>query len=71
MGFSKKLIVFASAMYLATWVVVVVTIFVDVEVPRELIETLSWVYGAAACCYCGKSAYENGCRIKAAGRPGL
>ena len=64
MEFSKKLLVFASAMFMATWTVIVVTIFVDVEVPWELIETLSWVYGAAVACYCGKTAYENKPKIE-------
>ena len=64
MEFSKKLLVFASAMYLATWIVMVVSIFHADEVPWELIETLNWVYGAAVCCYCGKAGYENGAKIK-------
>ena len=69
MEFSKKLIVFASVMYVASWIVTVVTIFIAAEVPWELIETLSWVYGAAVCCYCGKSAYENGAKIKETCKP--
>ena len=64
MEFSKKLLVFASAMYLATWTVIVVTIFIADEAPWELIETLSWVYGAAVACYCCKTAYENKAKIE-------
>ena len=64
MEFSKKLMIFASTMYAASWIVIVVAIFLAWDVPWELIETLSWVYGAAVCCYCGKSAYENGNKIK-------
>ena len=63
MEFSKKLIVFASVMYALTWAVIVITIFRDGGPPWRLMEYLSWVYGAAVCCYCGKSAYENGAKI--------
>ena len=59
MEFSKKLIIFASIMYVATWIVIVISVFRVDEVPFELMEMLSWVYGAAVVCYCGKSAYEN------------
>ena len=69
MEFSKKLLVFASAMYLATWAVTVAAIFAAGEVPWGLMETLSWAYGAALACYCGKTAYENGIKIKEAGKP--
>ena len=64
MEFSKKLLVFASFMYMATWIVIVVSIFSADEVPWELMEKLSWVYGAALACYCGKAAYENKEKIK-------
>ena len=68
MEFSKKLIIFASAMYAATWAVMVTSIFRDGEPPWGLMESLSWVYGAAVCCYCGKSAYENRAKIDGGGR---
>ena len=68
MEFSKKLIIFASVMYVMTWVVIVTSIFRAGEPPCELLEALSWVYGAAVACYCGKSAYENGHKIKGGGR---
>ena len=64
MEFSKKLLIFASIMYVASWIVVVAAVFLADEVPWELIEALSWVYGAAVCGYCGKSAYENKCKIQ-------
>ena len=64
MEFSKRLIVFASIMYTATWAVIVISIFLANEPPWQLMENLSWVYGAAIVCYCGKSAYENGAKIK-------
>ena len=64
MEFSKKLMIFASAMYAATWAVVVAAIFRAGEVPWELFEALSWVYGAAVACYCGKTAYENKAKIQ-------
>ena len=64
MEFSKKLIIFASVMYAMTWVVVVSAFFFAKEPPWGLLETLSWVYGAAVCCYCGKSAYENKSKIQ-------
>ena len=67
MEFSKKLIIFASAMYAVTWAVTVASIFLAGEPPWELLEALSWVYGAAVCCYCGKAAYENGHKIKGGG----
>ena len=67
MEFSKKLIVFASIMYMATWFVIVVAIFRAEKPPWELMEMLSWVYGAAVACYCGKSAYENKAKIKERG----
>ena len=67
MEFSKKLIIFASAMYAATWAVTVATVLRGGEPLWELMEMLSWVYGAAACCYCGKAAYENGAKIKGSG----
>ena len=67
MEFSKKLMVFASVMYAATWVVIVASVFRDGEPPWELMGYLSWVYGAAVACYCGKSAYENGNKIKKGG----
>ena len=68
MEFSKKLMIFASVMYAASWIVTVAAIFFAEEPPWGLIETLSWVYGAAVCCYCGKAAYENGHKIKGGGR---
>ena len=68
MEFSKKLIIFASVMYVMTWIVIVVSIFCADEPPWELMEMLSWVYGAAVVCYCGKSAYENGFKIKGGGK---
>ena len=64
MEFSKILIIFASVMYVMTWAVIVASIFRADEPPWELMEMLSWVYGAAICCYCGKAAYENGNKIK-------
>ena len=64
MEFSKKLMIFASFMYVVTWIVIVFSIFFAQEVPWELMEKLSWVYGAAVACYCGKSAYENKEKIK-------
>ena len=67
MEFSKKLMVFASLMYAATWAVMAISIFGGGEPPWELMQSLSWVYGAAVCCYCGKSAYENGNKIKGKG----
>ena len=64
MELSKKLIIFASLMYVATWAVIVASIFRAEEPPWELMGMLSWVYGAAVACYCGKAAYENGKKIK-------
>ena len=61
--FSKKLMVFASAMFAATWAVIVAAFFQGGEPPWELMEKLSWVYGAAVACYCCKAAYENGAKI--------
>jgi len=57
--FSKKLMIYASIMYGATWVVTVISWFALGEVPRELISYTTWLYGAAIATYSGKSAYEN------------
>jgi len=57
--FSKKLMIFASVMYGATWVVAVISWFALGETPRELISYTTWLYGAALATYSGKSAYEN------------
>ena len=70
MEFSKKLIAFASAMFAATWAVIVAAFFQGGEPPWELMEKLSWVYGAAVACYCGKAAYENGAKISRKGKGG-
>ena len=67
MEFSKILLIFASVMYVATWAVIVISIFRADETPWQLMEMLSWVYGAAVVCYCGKAAYENGSKIKSRG----
>ena len=67
MEFSKKLMAFASAMYAATWAVTVAAIFATGDAPWRLMESLGWAYGAALACYCGKSAYENGAKIKKGG----
>ena len=68
MEFSKKLIVFASIMYAATWAVTAAALISAHEPPWQLLEMLSWVYGAAVACYCGKAAYENGHKIKGAAK---
>ena len=59
MEFSKKLMIYASVMYGATWIVAVVSWFAFGETPRELISYTTWLYGAAIATYSGKSAYEN------------
>ena len=64
MEFSKKLIIFVSVIFAATWTVIVVSIFQAGDAPWELMGKLSWVYGTAVACYCGKAAYENKCKIE-------
>ncbi|MCL2617086.1 MAG: hypothetical protein FWD96_05520 [Defluviitaleaceae bacterium] len=62
--FSKKLMVYASAMYSATWVVSAVSWFVLGDVPQELLTYSTWLYGAGLTVYSGKSAYENKPKIE-------
>ena len=62
--FSKKLIIFVSAIFATTWGIGLYAWFVGLEIPWQLFEIVNWLFGAVAIAYCGKSAYENGCRIK-------
>ena len=64
MEFSKKLLAFASAMYLLTWALVAATVFTGHDTPWRLMDGLNWVYGASVACYCGKSACENAAKIR-------
>ena len=59
MEFSKKIMVFASVLYGATWTVVVFSWFSLGEIPLYLIQFATWLYGAAFVSYCCKSAYEK------------
>ena len=64
MEFSKIVMAFASALYALTWAVVAAAVFADGEPPWQMLESLSWVYGAAIASYCGKTAYENRAKIE-------
>ena len=68
--FSKKLLAFASAMYLLTWALVAATVFTGHETPWPLMDGLNWVYGASVACYCGKSTCENMAKIKEGAKDG-
>ena len=69
--FSKKLMIFASVMYAATWLVAVFSWFHLGKIPWELIQNASWLYGATFVSYCGKSAYENKPKIEGWGGGGV
>ena len=62
--FSKKLIIFVSAIFATAWGVVLYAWFAGREIPWQLVEIVNWLYIATFGMYCGKSAYENGCKIK-------
>jgi len=64
LGFSKKLMVFASVMYAATWIVSVISIFYLQEYPIELKNMATWLYGANMAVYNAKAALENKTRIE-------
>ena len=63
MEFSKKLMIFASGIYAATWIVAAVSWFYIGKIPHDLIQFATWLYGAGLVSYCGKSAYENKYKI--------
>ena len=65
--FSKKLMIFVSLIFALTWCVAVFSWIVSGELPGELLEFVNWLYGASFVSYCGKSAYENKCKIDKGG----
>ena len=67
MEFSKKLMIFVSLIFAATWCVAVFSWIVSGELPGELLEFVNWLYGASFVSYCGKSAYENKYKIDKGG----
>lgn len=67
MEFSKKLMIFASVMFSLTWAVAVYSWFMYSEIPLDLLQYASWLYGATFVSYCGKTAYENKEKIKGGG----
>ena len=62
--FSKKLIIFVSAIFATTWGVALYSWFVGREIPWQLVEIVNWLFGAVAVSYCCKSAYENKFKIE-------
>ena len=62
--FSKKLMVFPSAVYLATWGLAVASWLTTGEVPQELMLYTTGLFGSAFAVYGGKSAYENKPKIE-------
>ena len=68
MEFSKKLMVFASAMFAATWGVAAYSWFETGAYPEGLAQFATWLYGAALAMYGGKSAYENGIKLHGNGK---
>lgn len=57
--FSKKLLVFASLIYIFTWFVVVFSWVIWHQVPIELMEYSTWLYGSTCAFYLAKAGYEN------------
>lgn len=57
---THKLIITATIMYIATWIVAVVSWFMYREISEELLKYGTYLYGAALATYTGKSAYEYG-----------
>ena len=67
MEFSKKLMLFMSLIFAATWGLAVYSWIVGGEFPWELVEFVNLLYGASFVSYCGKSAYENKYKIEQGG----
>ena len=67
MEFSKKLMIFVSVIFAATWGIAVYSWIAGGEFPWQLVEFVNWLYGACFVSYCGKSAYENKCKIERGG----
>lgn len=63
--FKQKLLVFASVMYAATWLVAVVSWFIMGEVAAALCEYSTYLYGAALAVYGAVVGFENTAKIKA------
>jgi len=64
MEFSKKLMAFASLMYAVTWAFAALSWIMRGEMPSELLQYGTWLYGATIALYCGKAACENVCKIR-------
>ena len=62
--FSKKLMVFASVVYSATWALAITSWLTMGEVPQELMLYTTGLFGSAFAVYGGKSAYENKPKIE-------
>jgi len=71
MEFSKKLIIFTSAIYLISWIMAAYSLFVLGEIPFELLQYANILYGASVVSYCGKAAYENKAKIDKWGSSGF
>lgn len=65
MEFSKKIMIFASVTYAATWLIAVISWFRMQLLPDELMKYSTFLYGVALAVYGGKSAYENKPKIEA------
>ena len=59
MEFSKKLIILATVIFAATWVIAVFSWFYFREAPAYLLRYSHLLYGASCCSYYCKTAYEN------------
>ena len=64
MEFSKKLLAFASVLYAATWIVAVFSWFTAGEIPSELLQYSTWLYGASLAIYGAKAGVENKYKIE-------
>jgi len=63
MEFSKKVLVFACAMYAITLIACIVSWFILREMPTELKGYATFLFGTLSGAYYGKSAYENKAKI--------
>jgi len=59
MEFSKKLMVFSSLMYAATWAVTMYSWFVFSTIPDGLKEMATWLFGATVAFYNAKSVMDH------------
>ena len=67
MEFSKKLIIFATVIFAASWLIAVFSWFSMGEIPSYLLQYAHLLYGGCCVSYYCKSAYENKPKIERRG----